>query len=311
MPKLGYLLPTRERIMAGQHETGPMLELAERAEKLGFDSLWVGDSLLARARHEPLTMLAAVAARTTKAELGTAVLLPALRNPTVLAHMAATVDQISEGRLILGVGIATDVPNVRNEFAAAGVPFEKRVGRVLEGLRLCREFWKGENTEWEGRWTVGEGTLAPTPVQPGGPRLWMAAGAPAGLKRTAREFDGWFPIGPDAPTLAKRWQAVQEHAAEAGRDPSGITFAVYLTMTLDEDEDRADQRMTDYLGTYYKTKGENMRRIQANYAGSPAGAAEWLLSYADIGASHIVLRFAGDHRQHLDQIARIREDLGW
>lgn len=311
MPKLGYLLPTRERIMAGEHETGPILALAERAEKLGFDSLWVGDSLLARARHEPLTMLAAVAARTQKAELGTAVLLPALRNPTILAHMAATVDQISEGRLILGVGIGTDVPNVRNEFAAAGVPFEKRVGRVLEGIRLNRAFWSGENVEWDGRWTVGEGVLAPTPVQPGGPRIWMAAGAPAGLKRTAREFDGWFPIGPDAETLAKRWQAVQEHAAEAGRDPSGITFAVYLTMTLDEDAQAADQRMTDYLGTYYKTKGENMRRIQANYAGSAAGAAEWLQSYADIGAQHIVLRFAGDHEKHQDAVARIREDLGW
>lgn len=311
MPKLGYLLPTSERIMAGQHETEPMLALAERAENLGFDSLWVGDSLLARARHEPLTMLAAVAARTKKAELGTAVLLPALRNPTIMAHMAATVDQLSVGRLILGVGIATDVPNVRNEFAAAGVPFEKRVGRMLEGLRLCREFWKGENTEWDGRWNVGEGTLAPRPSQKGGPPIWMAAGAPAGLKRTAKEFDGWFPIGPDAPTMAERWEAVQAHAIDAGRDPADITFAVYLTMTLDENADRADQRMTDYLGTYYKTKGENMRRIQAHYAGSATGAAEWLQSYADIGASHIVLRFAGDHEQHQDQIVRIREGLGW
>jgi probable F420-dependent oxidoreductase len=311
MPKLGYLLPTRERIMDGKHETGSMLALAERAEKLGFDSLWVGDSLLARPRHEPLTMLAAVAARTSRAELGTAVLLPALRNPTIMAHMAATVDQISEGRLILGVGIATDVPNVRNEFSAAGVPFDKRVGRMLEGIRLCREYWKGEDTQWAGRWQVGGGTLAPKPAQQNGPPIWMAAGAPAGLKRTAREFNGWFPIGPDAPTLAKRWAAVQEHAVEAGRDPSEITFAVYLTMTIDENEDSADQRMTDYLGNYYGVPGENMRRIQAHYAGSSAGAAEWLQSYADIGATHIVLRFAGDHEQHQDQVVRIREQLGW
>src|ERR1700731_5420028 len=135
-PRIGYLLPTREQVMEGRPETAPMLALAERAEGLGYDSIWVGDSILARPRHEPLTLLAAVAARTKKAELGTAVLLPALRNPVVLAQQIATLDQISEGRYILGVGIASDVPNIRAEFVAAGVPFEKRVGRMMDGLRL-------------------------------------------------------------------------------------------------------------------------------------------------------------------------------
>jgi alkanesulfonate monooxygenase SsuD/methylene tetrahydromethanopterin reductase-like flavin-dependent oxidoreductase (luciferase family) len=103
-PRIGYLLPTRERVMEGQPETGPLLALAERAEGLGFDSVWVGDSLLARPRHDPLTLLAAVAARTRKVHLGTAVFLPALRNPVVLAHQLATLDQISEGRLVLASG---------------------------------------------------------------------------------------------------------------------------------------------------------------------------------------------------------------
>jgi len=143
-PKLGYLLPTRERIMEGKHEVAPMLAAAEKAEALGYDSVWIGDSVLARPQHEPISLLAGVAARTKKVELGTAVLLPALRNPVMLAHQVATVDKIAEGRLILGVGIATDVPNIRAEFAAAGVPFEKRVGTMLEGLRLCRALRTGE-----------------------------------------------------------------------------------------------------------------------------------------------------------------------
>ena len=129
--QIGYLLPTRESIMEGRPEAGPLLALAERAEALGYDSVWIGDSLLARPRHEPITMLAAVAARTRKVKVGTAVLLPALRNPVLLAHQVATLDQVSEGRLILGVGIATDVPNIRAEFRAAGVPFEKRVGTMM------------------------------------------------------------------------------------------------------------------------------------------------------------------------------------
>ena len=100
--KLGYLLPTREKIMLGRPEAGPLLDGARRARSLGFDSIWVGDSLLARPRHDPLTLLAAVAAAVPDVALGTAVLLPALRNPVVLAQQLATIDQISEGRLILG-----------------------------------------------------------------------------------------------------------------------------------------------------------------------------------------------------------------
>src|SRR5260221_9408857 len=166
--RIGYLLPTRERVMEGRPEADSLLALAERAEALGYDSIWVGDSILARPRHEPLTLLSAVAARTRRAELGTAVLLPALRNPVVLAHGVATLDQISEGRFILGVGIASDVPNIRAEFVACGVPFEKRVGRMLEGLRLARELWTGKPVSWNGRSPVEQASLGPVPHRPGG-----------------------------------------------------------------------------------------------------------------------------------------------
>jgi alkanesulfonate monooxygenase SsuD/methylene tetrahydromethanopterin reductase-like flavin-dependent oxidoreductase (luciferase family) len=168
--RIGYLLPTREQTMAGEPQTGPLLKLAERAADFGFDSIWVGDSLMARPRHDPLTLLAAVAARVPRVELGTAVLLPTLRNPVVLAQQVATLDQIAEGRVILGVGIAADRPNIRAEFVAAGVPFEKRVGRLLEGLRLCRALWSGEPVTWEGRWTIEKSALLPTPYRAGGRR---------------------------------------------------------------------------------------------------------------------------------------------
>ena len=111
--EFGVLLPTREAVMSGHPETASMLSMADRAEAAGFDSVWVGDSLTARPRHEPLTMLAAVAGRTRRVRLGTAVLLPALRHPVVLAHVIGTLDRVSEGRIILGVGIAADNPSIR------------------------------------------------------------------------------------------------------------------------------------------------------------------------------------------------------
>ena len=310
-PRLGYLLPTRERIMSGEPETGPLLELAARAERLGWDSIWIGDSLLARARHEPLMLLAAVAACVPRVELGTAVLLPTLRNPVLLAHQVATLDRIAEGRLILGVGIARDVPDIRAEFVAAGVPFEKRVGRLLEGLRLCRELWSGKPVSWQGRWTVENGVLGPTPHRLGGPPLWIAGSLPASLERAGKYFDGWLPNDPDAASWGGKWAEVQAHARAAGRDAAALTGAMYLTLAIDEDAARANQRLDAYLAQYYHQPATAVRTRQACYAGDEGGAAEWLAGYAAAGAGHLVLRFAGDHERHLDMLAGIRAKLGW
>lgn len=311
MPRVGYLLPTRERVMEGLPETASLLTLAERAESLGFDSVWAGDSLLARPRHDPLTLLAAVAARTRKVELGTAVLLPALRNPVVLAHQVATLDRISEGRLILGVGIAADVPAIRAEFEAAGVPFDKRVGRLVEGLALARALWTGKPVDWEGRWKVKAAVLGPTPHRPGGPPIWVAGAVAAARQRTGRLFDGWFPNSPGVSEYKTQWAEVTEAARAAGRDPATLTGAMYLTLAIDDDTARADAKLNDYLEQYYGVPPLATRKRQMSYAGPAAGAAAWLKAYADAGASHLVLRFAGDHERHLETVAGLRRDLGW
>ncbi len=311
MPRVGYLLPTRERVMEGLPETASLLTLAERAESLGFDSVWAGDSLLARPRHDPLTLLAAVAARTRKVELGTAVLLPALRNPVVLAHQVATLDRISEGRLILGVGIAADVPAIRAEFEAAGVPFDKRVGRLVEGLALARALWTGKPVDWDGRWKVKAAVLGPTPHRPGGPPIWVAGAVAAARQRTGRLFDGWFPNSPGVSEYKTQWAEVTEAARAAGRDPATLTGAMYLTLAIDDDTARADAKLNDYLEQYYGVPPLATRKRQMSYAGPAAGAAAWLKAYADAGASHLVLRFAGDHERHLETVAGLRRDLGW
>jgi alkanesulfonate monooxygenase SsuD/methylene tetrahydromethanopterin reductase-like flavin-dependent oxidoreductase (luciferase family) len=310
-PKLGYLLPTRERIMAGQADTGPLLALAARAEALGYDSVWVGDSVVARPRHDPLTLLAGVAGRVPRVALGTAVLLPALRNPVLLAHQVATLDQVSEGRFILGVGIARDVPNIRAEFAACGVPFERRVGRMMEGLRLCRALWSGEAVDWEGRWPLRGGVLAPVPHRAGGPPIWIGGNTPASLERVGRRFDGWFPNAPDAAEFGAQWQQVKALADAASRDPSRLSAAMYLTLTVDDDADRATQRMDAFLEGYYGAPAAALRRRQAVYSGPAACVASWLDGYARAGATDLVLRFAGEPERHLEALAQVRASLGW
>ena len=311
-PKLGYLLPTREQIMEGKPDAASLLALATRAEAEGYDSVWVGDSVLARPRHDPLTLLAGVAGRVPRVELGTAVLLPALRNPVLLAHQVATIDQISEGRLILGVGFAADVANIRAEFAACGVPFDKRIGRMMDGLRLCRALWTGQPVDWEGRWPVHQGVLAPTPYRAGGPPLWIGGNLPTSLERAGKFFDGWFPVAPAADAFATGFSQVRSIATAAGRDPAAVAGAMYVTIALDDDAAKANDRLLRFLGAYYAPQPpEVIRKRQACYAGPVAGVTAYLEAYAQAGVTHFCVRFAGEHETQMTALAKARVSLGW
>ena len=298
--KLGYLLPTRERVMVGVHETRYILELADTAETVGLDSVWIGDSLLAKPRHDPLALLAAIAGRTKRITIGTAVLLPMLRNPVLLAHQTATIDQISEGRLILGVGTARDVPAIRAEFEAAGVPFEKRIGRMLEGLRLCRALWAGEAVDWDGRWKLQGAVLAPMPFRKGGPVIWGGGGVAAALKRCARNFEGWFPSGPGGGAeWGTGWRELLGYATEAGRGASELTGAAYVTVAVNDDRSKAEAELDNYLSRYYGLPAERIRSEQYTCAGDQAAVTAWLNGFVEAGATQLCVRFTGsdDARQ--------------
>src|SRR5438270_14061147 len=123
--EVGLLLPSREALLWAGSDLTFVIEAARRAEQAGYAAVWAGDSLLARPRGEPLTMLAGVAGATTRVQLGTAVLLPLLRHPLTLAHQLATLDRISRGRLIVGVGPGADLPGTHAELAAVGVPSDR------------------------------------------------------------------------------------------------------------------------------------------------------------------------------------------
>jgi alkanesulfonate monooxygenase SsuD/methylene tetrahydromethanopterin reductase-like flavin-dependent oxidoreductase (luciferase family) len=300
--EFGVLIPTREAIMSGRPETAPLLTMAERAEAAGFDSVWIGDSLTARPRHEPLTLLAAVAARTRRVRLGTAVLLPALRNPVVLAHIVGTLDRVAEGRVILGMGIAADAPAIRREFAAAGVPWDRRVGRFLETLAICRALWSRDHVSFSGKhFTLEDVTVEPKPPRAGGPPIWIGGSGPTAL-REAANFDAWFPTGPHVEFFAETFPRIQAAARTAGRAPDAVLGAVYVTVALDPKPAAAEQRLNTFLETYYAAPASALRARQACYAGPIEGCVGWLQRWIDAGARHLMLRFAGG-----DQLAQVDE----
>ena len=300
--EFGVLIPTREVVMSGRPETGPLLAMAERAEAAGFDSVWVGDSLTARPRHEPLTLMSAIAARTRRVRIGTGVLLPALRPPVVLAHVIGTLDRVAEGRVILGVGIAADAPAIRKEFAAAGVPWDRRVGRFLETLEICRALWSRDHVAFHGKhFTLDDVTMEPKPPRAGGPPIWIGGSGPTALREAAR-FDAWFPTGPGVEFFAEHFPRVRAAAQEAGRARDAVTGAAYLTLALDPDSAAAQTRMDRFLETYYAAPAKVIKARQAGYAGPIEGGVEWIQRWIDAGARHIALRFAGG-----DQLAQVDE----
>jgi alkanesulfonate monooxygenase SsuD/methylene tetrahydromethanopterin reductase-like flavin-dependent oxidoreductase (luciferase family) len=182
---------------------------------------------------------------------------------------------------------------------------------MIEGMNLARALWSGKPVDWEGRWKVEKGTLAPTPHRKGGPPIWCGGMVPAALARAAKHFDGWFPNGPQPDKWGAMFAEAKALAKKEGRDPAAMAGASYLTVAIDENTERANARIDAFLEGYYGAPAAALRRHHTFYAGSAAGAAEWLRAYDDAGAQHLVLRFAGDHERHLETVTRIRAQLGW
>lgn len=280
---LGLLLPSREVLLWGESNLRFLIDAAVEAEHLGYQSVWVGDSLLARPRGEPLTLLAAAAGATKRVRLGTAILLPLLRRPVQLAHVLATLDRTSQGRLIVGVGPGADVPGTNEELAAVDMPNDRRVSTMLQHLERCRALWRGQDPDVQ---------LLPTPFTPGGPPVWIGAHGPRMLRETGTHYDGWLPFSPTPQAYADGLHSVREAAAAAGRNPNDVTAAVYLTLSIAGDVQSAAGQFDAYIRAYYGVPGEVMARLQASHAGTMDSATEWIGQYVEAGAQHVVLRLA-------------------
>ena len=279
----GLLLPSREVLLWANSDLALLVDAAVRAEKAGYDSVWVGDSLLARPRGEPLTLLGAVAGATSRVRLGTAVLLPLLRHPLSLAHGLATLDRIAHGRLVVGVGPGAELPGTHAELKALGLPSDRRVGAMLSAIERMRRLWRNEETGIE---------LQPRPLQPGGPPIWLGGSGPRMLRLAGTTFDGWLPFSPTPSDYASGFRAVREAAEGAGRDPDGIATGAYLTVAVGDDSREATGMLDAYMRAYYGVPAEVMAKAQACHAGTIESASEWFAAYRDAGARHLVVRLA-------------------
>ncbi|NGO68906.1 LLM class flavin-dependent oxidoreductase [Streptomyces boncukensis] len=292
--RVGVLLPTREAAISGDFAIEPLLGFAREAEGLGFDSLWTGDSLLARPRLDPVVVLAAVAAATTRVTLGSAALTAALRHPLIGAHQIASLDHAAAGRLVAGLGSGFPAPQTQEEFEAAGVPFAGRAARLDETVRLWRRAWRDRDGVAAGpreRSDTGGLERLPPPATPGGPPLWLASSdTPRVLERVARLYDGWLPFLPTPHSYERAWRRIGRLAAEQGRPANTVVPALYATVAVDPDREQARKHLDAYTRAYYGASLEQIAVFQAFGYGSAHECAQWLGAYVRAGARHLVLR---------------------
>ena len=305
-PKIGVLLPTRGLLLGGEQPANAdrILRMAERVEAAGLDSVWVGDSLVAKPRLEPLAALGAIAARTSRVRLGTAVLLPALRHPVLLAQTIATVDLISGGRLIIGAGVGGAFNDEqRGEWKAAGVDPTRRARRFEEIVEVVKGLGPGEPYDFKGRhFDFDAVTMRPSTTQPGGIPVLMAthfrAGRPAQIDRAARLSDGIIAISDTPGEFSQVIAQVEAKAAELGRDPAHFDQTFYLTVNVDSDLDRGRRDAEDFLTAYY---GAEIWGTRWGPFGGTDRVAERMAEYAAAGARTLVVRLATyDPERQLD-----------
>jgi probable F420-dependent oxidoreductase len=307
--KIGFSLQGRGALA----DRDAITALAQRADALGCDSIWVTDRLLIPVKSgspypysvtgafplgpdepwlEPLTALTYLTTITRRIKVGISVLVIPYRNPIVTAKALATADYLSGGRVILGAGVGW----WREEFDALGVRFDDRADRTVEYLRLMKEIWTRPRVAFEGRFArVAEaGGVRPQPAQKPHIPVWIGGHTRAALARVVDVGDGWHPLGLRPPVklypaeMAAAVRRLRDMAATARRDPATIAISF-----------KGPLRFQDGAG-----------RDRTPLTGSAAQIAEDLSAYVAAGVEHFVLDFSvGTVPEMLDVLERVMTDV--
>lgn len=299
-------LELADEIKMGMVMSGPdrasILARAKQLDASGLHSLWVGDHI---AFHIPvvesLSLLSFVAAATERIELATGVLLLPLRHPTLTAKITATVDMLSGGRLLLGVGVGGEFPP---EFAAVGAPIAERGPRTDEAIEIIRRHWTEQKVEHHGRFhDFGPVKIEPKPVRPGGPPIIVGGRKAASMRRAGRLGDGYISHMCDVETYQKNLRTIASHAREAGRAGRPFHTAALLFTVLDDSYEAAHERAAKLLGMIYNT---DFREASKRYCllGKPEDCLDQLREFARAGCRHFVISALSDPDEIIERATR-------
>jgi alkanesulfonate monooxygenase SsuD/methylene tetrahydromethanopterin reductase-like flavin-dependent oxidoreductase (luciferase family) len=291
--KIGIILDISEDSLDGRTPNfSDLREMALISEQVGFDSLWLADHLIYRfpnqaesAPWEALTMLSALAAVTTHITLGTLVLCTSFRPPAMLAKMADALDEISEGRFILGLGAGWHQP----EYEAFGYPFDHLASRFDEAMQIIVPLLREGHVDFQGQYyQVRNCVLRPRGPSPAGPRILVAGRRPRMLQLTARDADAWNTAWhTDAAIVKERFDELAQVCTTIRRDPASIEMTVGTEVRLQP----------------RKEDGSPDRAI----SGTSEEIADRLQDFASVGTSHLIVSLDAVTPASIEQLGHIVE----
>ena len=289
----------------------PLIEdlaaLIEVVDRCGYDSIWVGDHVAFAIPYlDPLVQLAQAAVLSRRITVGTAVYLLPLRNPGPVAKQVATLDLLTEGRVIFGVGVGGEFPK---EYELCGVPLKERGSRLNESIEVLRKLWSGQPVSHSGRhFNFTDIRMLPAPHQAGGPPIWCGGRSAAALTRAALLGDGWVSYAVTAPMFAEAMAKIRSTAEAARRDLRGFSTAHLLFVRVDDSYESAFAAANQTLSVRYGTDFSKPTRRYAAL-GPPRQVADQIRTFYEAGARHLILDFLGPYEERDRQITHFATEV--
>jgi probable F420-dependent oxidoreductase len=282
----------------GEFDPGAFREYFARAEELGYDSTWAQEAPLGTgAQLSAMEVMTYAAACTTRMRLGTTVFVSTLHQPVHFAKALASLDQLSGGRLDVGVG--TGGP--RRPFAAFGMSKDRYVARFTEGIAVTKALWTQPSVTFEGEfWRLQGAAMEPKPVQKPHPPLWFGGSGETAVRRAVRLGTGFFGAGSaTVDAFGQQAEIVRDEAARQGKDDFPIAKRVYIA--IDDDAARARERINDGLARVY---GRRVPAIEAAaIAGTPDDCVAAVREVINAGAALVLFTALDDQAGHAERIA--------
>ena len=267
-----------------------LIEYGVKMETLGFESLWVWDHILLGVEPhfpiiESLSLLTAVAARTDKIKLGTGVLVLPLRNPLVLAKQLSSIDQISQGRLIVGMASGW----YKREFDAVGVPFEKRGNIMDQNIEIMNRLWTEDMVRAEyGQYNLRNSVMFPKPVQQPRPQILIGGYVDRVLKRAGQNGDGWLTYFYTPESFTASWEKVCRFAEEAGRDPASLESTNQLPIMVGGSRSEVEGPMNEWLNTEWDYADWSDSTAQSAIMGTADECVEQIQVHIATGVNRLI-----------------------
>jgi probable F420-dependent oxidoreductase len=275
-------------------------QVAQRAEALGFADLWVTNNTIDEAGcFDSLTVLTYAAALTSTIRLGVSVLVLPTYHPIHVAHQTATLDYLSNGRAILGVGLGRE-----DEYPPFQIPRERRVRRLTESVALMKALWAGPHVTYRGEiFEVENLTLGTRPIQTPHPPIWVGSHHPAAIRRAAAIADGWMGAGgSSSASFGEAVPLLHTALAEAGRDPATFPISKRVFMSVHERADVARAEVHRWFSDVYHNPGLTET---GGVFGTPEQVREQLEALASKGASHLLLNPVARYTEQVEALAEV------